>query len=66
MYNIDETKVMLSIPGSIRVLVSKQNMRDYRGARVKRITITTIECISGNSRYLNPVIFWLTNTYQSN
>jgi hypothetical protein len=56
VYNIDETRVMLSIPGSIKVLVSKYNKRDYRGARVKRTTVTVIECISGNGRYLNPMI----------
>jgi hypothetical protein len=56
MYNIDETRVMLSMPSSIKVLISKYNKRDYRGARVKRTSITAIECISGDSRYLNPII----------
>lgn len=56
VYNIDETSVILSMPGSVKVLVSKHNRRDYRGARVKRITVTAIKCISGNSRYLNPII----------
>ena len=56
MYNIDETSVMLSMLGSIKVLVSKYNRRDYRGTRVKRITITTIKRISSDSRYLNPII----------
>lgn len=56
MYNIDETRVMLSMLGSIKVLIGKDDMRDYRGARVKRTTVTTIECISGDGRYLNPMI----------
>jgi hypothetical protein len=66
VYNIDETSVMLSMPGSIKVLVSKHDRRDYRGARVKRITVTTIEYISSDSRYLNPIIIWPASTYQSN
>jgi hypothetical protein len=57
---------MLSMLGSIKVLVSKQDIRDYKGARVKRITVTAIECISGDSKYLNPMIIWLASTYRSN
>jgi hypothetical protein len=66
VYNMDETGVILSIPSSVKVLVSKHDKRDYKGARVKRITVTAIECISGDSRYLNPMIIWLANTYRSN
>ena len=47
VYNIDETGVMLSMLGSVKVLVSKHDKRDYRGVRVKRRTVTAIECISG-------------------
>jgi hypothetical protein len=56
MYNIDKTRVMLSMLGSVKVLVSKDNKQKYRGARVKRITVTAIEYISADSRYLNPII----------
>jgi hypothetical protein len=56
VYNINETGVMLFILGSIKVLVSKYNKRDYKGARVKRITVTIIEYISSNNKYLNPII----------
>jgi len=56
VYNIDETRVMLSMPSFIKVLISKYDKRDYRGARVKHISITIIKCISGDSRYLNPMI----------
>jgi hypothetical protein len=66
VYNIDETGVMLSMLGFVKVLVSKHNRRDYRGAQVKRTTVTTIECISSDGRYLNPMIIWPANTYQSN
>ena len=66
VYNMDETGVMLSMPGSVNVLVGKHDMRDYRGARVKRTTITAIECISGDGRYLNPMIIWPVSTHRSN
>ena len=33
---------MLSMLGSVKVLVSKDDLRDYRGAGVKRTTVTTI------------------------
>ena len=66
VYNIDETGVMLSMPSSVKVLVSKYDKRDYRGARVKRISVTVIEYISGDGRYLNPMIIWPASTYRSN
>ena len=56
IYNMDETGIMLSLLTSVKVLVSKDNQRDYRGARVKRTTVTTIEYISINGRYLKPMI----------
>jgi hypothetical protein len=46
VYNIDETGVMLSIPGSVKVLIGKDNKRKHRGMRVKRIIVTAIKCIS--------------------
>ena len=48
VYNIDKTGVMLSMPGSVKVLVGKNNMRDYRGARIKRTMVIAIECISAD------------------
>jgi len=57
---------MLSMPCSVRVLAGKDDMRDYRGARVKRTTVTAIECISCDSRYLNPMIIWPASTHRSN
>jgi hypothetical protein len=35
VYNMDETRVMLSMLGSVKVLVGKDDRRNYRGARVK-------------------------------
>ena len=46
VYNIDETRVMLCMLGSIQVLVSKVDPRDYRGTGVKRTMVTATEYIS--------------------
>jgi len=48
VYNMDETGVMLSMLGCVKVLVGKDDMRNYRGARVKRTLVTAIECISAD------------------
>ena len=66
VYNIDETRVMLCMLGSIQVLVSKDYPRDYRGAGVKRTMVTAIECISANGRSLLPMIIWPATTHRSN
>jgi hypothetical protein len=66
VYNMDETGVMLCILSSIKVLVSKDDPRDYRGVGVKRITVTAIECISANGRSLLPMIIWPATTHRSN
>jgi hypothetical protein len=63
---MDETGVMLSMLGSAKVLVGKNDMRSYRGARVKRKMVTAIECISADGRYLNPLIIWPATTHRSN
>lgn len=66
VYNMDKTGVMLSMLGSVKVLVGKDDMQDYRGERVKRTMVTAIECFSGDSRYLNPMIIWPATTHQNN
>lgn len=66
VYNMDETGVMLSMLGSVKVLVGKADLRTYRGARVKRTTVTAIECISADGRYLNPMVIWPATTHRSN
>jgi hypothetical protein len=43
--------------GSMKVLISKDDLRDYRGAGVKRIIVTAIEYISANGRS------FITNNY---
>ena len=66
VYNMDETGVMLSVLGTVKVLVGKGDMRDYRGARAKRTLVTAVECISGDGRYLDPMIIWPATTHRSN
>ena len=56
VYNIDETGVMLCMLGSIKVLISKDDLRDYRGAKVKRTMVTAIECISVDGKSLLLII----------
>jgi hypothetical protein len=55
---MDETGVMLSMLNSIKILVRKEDPRDYRGIIMKRKSITAIEYISADSRVLSPMIIW--------
>ena len=66
VYDMDETGIMLSMPGSVKVLVGKNDVQGCRGARVKRTTVTAIECISTDGRYLKPMIIWRATTHRSN
>ena len=66
VYNMDETGVMLSMLGSVKVLIGKNDLRDYRGAGVKRTMVTAIEYISGDGRSLLPLIIWPASTHRSN
>jgi DDE superfamily endonuclease len=66
VYNMDETGIMLCMLGSVKVLVGKDDLRNYRGAGVKRSMITAVECISCDGRYLHPLIIWPAHTHRSN
>jgi hypothetical protein len=66
VYNMDETGGMLSVLGSVKVLVDKDDQRDYRGAGVKGTMVTAIESISASSEFLNPMIIWPASTHRSN
>jgi hypothetical protein len=46
VYNMDETGVILSMLGSVKVLVGKDDLRDHRGVGVRRSMVTAIECIN--------------------
>jgi hypothetical protein len=65
-YNIDETGIMLSMLGSIKVLIGKDDRRDYRGTGTKQTIVTAIECVSASGEYLNPIIIWPASTHRSN
>ena len=45
VYNIDETGVMLSMLSSVKVLIGKDDLQDYRAAGVKQTIITAISWI---------------------
>ncbi|ORX95178.1 hypothetical protein BCR34DRAFT_498679, partial [Clohesyomyces aquaticus] len=49
---IDKTGVMLSMLSSVKVLIGKDDLRNYRGAGVKRTIVTAVECISRDGRSL--------------
>ncbi|KAF9739157.1 hypothetical protein PMIN01_01791 [Paraphaeosphaeria minitans] len=63
---MDETGVMLSMPGSVKVLIGKDDMQGCRGARVNLTTVTAIECISADGRYLTLMIIWPATIHRSN
>jgi hypothetical protein len=66
VYNMDETGVMLSMLGSAKVLVGKDDEQNSRGAGVKRTMVTAIKCISVDGRALLPLIIWPAATHRSN
>ena len=66
MYNMDETGVMLSTLGSVKILVDKDDLRDYKGAGVKRTMVIVIKYISADGRSLLPLIIWPISTHRSN
>ena len=41
---------------SVKVLIGKDDLRDYRGVGVKQIIVTAIKYISADSRLLLPLI----------
>jgi DDE superfamily endonuclease len=65
VYSMGETGVLLSVLSSLKVLVDKDDLRAYRGARVKRTLVTAIEAISADGRSLLPLIIWPAATHRS-
>ena len=57
---------MLSMLGSVKVLVGKDDLRDHRGAGVKRTMVIAVECVSADGRSLLPLIIWPASTHRSN
>ena len=62
-YNMEKMGVMLSMLSSLKVLKGKGELRNYRGAGVKRTTVTTIGCISADDRSLFQRIIWPATTH---
>ena len=48
---------------SFKVLISKDDQRDYRGTGVKRTTVTAVEYISANGRSFLLMIIWPATTH---
>jgi len=65
VYNMDETGVLLSVLSSLKVLVSKDDLRKHRAVAVKRTLVTAIECISADGRCLHPLTIWPAATHRS-
>ena len=65
VYNMDETSTQLSVLNSLKVLVRHNDLTQARGAGVKRTMITAIECISADSRALDPLIIWPAAAHRS-
>jgi hypothetical protein len=65
VYNMDETGVLLSVLSSLKVLVSKQDLTNCRGVRVRRILVTAVKCVSADERFLSPLIVWPASTHRS-
>ena len=65
VYNMDETGCQMSVPVSEKVLVSKEDMSNSRGAAINRKLITAVECISATGKFLAPLIVWPAKTHRS-
>ncbi|KAK7180416.1 hypothetical protein PSPO01_13573 [Paraphaeosphaeria sporulosa] len=51
---------------NVKVFTSKDNLQSYRGARMERIIVTAIECISASGRYLGSINIWPASTHRAN
>jgi hypothetical protein len=56
VYNIDETGVLLSDLNTVKVLVSRSDVKSCRSVSLHRTMITAVECISADGRYLPPLV----------
>jgi hypothetical protein len=51
---MDKTRVMISMPGPVKVSARKKCLRDYRDARVKHRVVIRVECVSADG--MNPML----------
>jgi hypothetical protein len=49
IYNINKTGVLLSVLNSLKVLINKTKLRNYKGVKVKRTLIIIIKYVFINS-----------------
>ena len=56
VYNLGETKNLLSNLTSREYVLHAADRRKYRGATIKRQLVTTIECISAAGECLSPLV----------
>ena len=66
VYNMDETDAILSMLGSVKILVGKDDLRDYRSVGIKQTMATIVEYVSANSRLLLLLIIWPASTHRAN
>ncbi|PMD67029.1 uncharacterized protein K444DRAFT_515747 [Hyaloscypha bicolor E] len=64
-YSVDEAGILSSVLNSLKVLAGRHELKTHRGACVERTLITSIECISADSRHLKPLIIWPATTHRS-
>ncbi|KYG41995.1 hypothetical protein M433DRAFT_74723, partial [Acidomyces richmondensis BFW] len=65
VYNMYESGVQMLMLESVKVFVRTDDMHDYRGARVNRKLVNTLECIGDDGSHLNPMVTWPTTTHRS-
>jgi hypothetical protein len=63
---MDETGVLLALLKALKVLVSAEEISQYRGAAKKTELITVIECISATGKVIHPMVIWPASTHRSN
>jgi len=63
---MDETGFILSMRSPVKVLVGKDDLRGYRGARVNRTVVTAIECVCADGRCLDQMIIWPASNHRTN
>jgi hypothetical protein len=56
----------LALLKALKVLVSVEEISQYRGAVKKTELITVIECISVTGKVIHPMVIWPTSTHRSN
>lgn len=62
---MDETGVMFSVLGALKVVVDRDELRAMRPSCVQWTLITAVECVSADGRYLHPLSIWPAATLHS-